>query len=95
MVKRDSDIYEGPELHCIIHEAILLSFAFSSVLRHSLAEMLTGVTWQLGIVILVLIEVLINLVLMLIEFHVIKGNNDINTSKTVLKNVFIYFVMIL
>ena len=48
-------------------------FAVSRVLRHSLAEMLTGVTWQLGIVILVLIEVLINLVLMLIEFHVIKG----------------------
>jgi len=42
--------------------------------------MLTGVTWQLGIVILVLIEVLINLVLMLIEFHVIKG-----TGTTVLK----------
>ena len=42
--------------------------------------MLTGVTWQLGIVILVLIEVVINLVLMLIEFHVIKG-----TGRTVLE----------
>jgi len=57
-----------------------LFFAVSRVLRHSLAVMLTGVTWQLGIVILVLIEVLINLVLMLIEFHVIKG-----TGTTVLK----------
>ena len=54
--------------------------AISSVLRHSLAVMLTGVTWQLGIVILVLIEVVINLVLMLIEFHVIKG-----TGRTVLE----------
>jgi len=42
--------------------------------------MLTGVTWQLGIVILVLVEVVINLVLMLIEFHVIKG-----TETTVLE----------
>lgn len=48
-----------------------------SVLRHSLAKMLTGVTWQFGIVILVLLEVLINLVLMLIEFHVIKDNTHI------------------
>ncbi|KAJ7393435.1 Voltage-gated hydrogen channel 1 [Desmophyllum pertusum] len=50
-----------------------------SVLRHSLAEMLTGVTWQLGIVILVLIEVLINLVLMLIEFHVIKDETRLSS----------------
>ncbi|XP_020626369.1 voltage-gated hydrogen channel 1-like [Orbicella faveolata] len=48
------------------------------VLRHSLAVMLTGVTWQLGIVILVLIEVLINLVLMLIEFHVIKDESHLS-----------------
>ena len=82
MVKKE-DIYEGPELHCYMKLFNLLSFAFSSVLRHSLAQMLTGVTWQLGIVILVLIEVLINLVLMLIEFHVIKGINNDNISKTV------------
>ena len=36
--------------------------------------MLTGVTWQVSIVVLVLIEVIINLVLMLMEFNVIKGN---------------------
>jgi len=48
-----------------------------SVLRHSLAEMLTGVTWQFGIVILVLIEVLINLSLMLIAFHVIKDESHV------------------
>ncbi|KAL9971264.1 hypothetical protein ACROYT_G023770 [Oculina patagonica] len=49
-----------------------------SVLRHSLAKMLTGVTWQFGIVVLVLIEVLINLVLMLIEFHVIKDETHLS-----------------
>lgn len=49
-----------------------------SVLRHSLAQMLTGVTWQLGIVILVLVEVVINLVLMLIEFHVIKDESHLS-----------------
>lgn len=37
--------------------------------------MLTGVTWQLGIVILVLVELIISLVLMLIEFQVIKGES--------------------
>ena len=42
--------------------------------------MLTGVTWQFGIVILVLIEVLINLLLMLIEFHAIKGEDIIPLS---------------
>jgi len=39
--------------------------------------MLTGVTWQFGIVILVLIEVLINLSLMLIAFHVIKDESHV------------------
>lgn len=48
-----------------------------SVLRHSLAEMLTGVTWQLGIVVLVLIEVFISLSLVLIEFHVIKDESHL------------------
>jgi len=51
--------------------------------------MLTGVTWQLGIVILVLIEVVINLVLMLIEFHVIKG-----TETTVLEKIIIIIIII-
>ena len=60
----------------MLHEVILFSLSISSVLRHSLAQMLTGVTWQVSIIILVLIEVLINLILMLIEFHVIKGNKD-------------------
>ena len=36
--------------------------------------MLIGMTWQLGLLVLVLIEVFINLILMLIEFHVIKGD---------------------
>ena len=54
---------------------IFICCPFSSVLRHSLAVMLTGVTWQVSIVVLVLIEVIINLVLMLMEFNVIKGNN--------------------
>lgn len=49
-----------------------------SVLRHSLAQMLTGVTWQVSIIILVLIEVLINLILMLIEFHVIKDETHMS-----------------
>lgn len=53
---------------------IFICGPFSSVLRHSLAVMLTGVTWQVSIVVLVLIEVIINLVLMLMEFNVIKGN---------------------
>lgn len=48
-----------------------------SVLRHSLAEMLTGVTWQLGIVTLVLIEVIISAVLMLIEFNAIKDETHL------------------
>lgn len=48
-----------------------------SVLRHSLAVMLTGVTWQLGIVILVLVELIISLVLMLIEFQVIKDETHL------------------
>lgn len=53
---------------------IFICCPFSSVLRHSLAVMLTGVTWQVSIVVLVLLEVIINLVLMLMEFNVIKGN---------------------
>lgn len=49
-----------------------------SVLRHSLAEMLTGVTWQVSIVVLVLIEVIINLVLILMEFNVIKDETHVS-----------------
>ena len=55
-------------------------FLLKSVLRHSLAEMLTGVTWQLGIVVLVLIEVFISLSLVLIEFHVIKGQQTFHMN---------------
>ena len=43
--------------------------------------MLIGVTWQLGLVILVLIELIISLVLLLIEFHVIKGEFDVSVSR--------------
>lgn len=49
-----------------------------SVLRHSLAVMLTGVTWQVSIVVLVLLEVIINLVLMLMEFNVIKDETHVS-----------------
>lgn len=64
--------------NCSGHWLIITWHLFSSVpsvLRHSLAVMLTGVTWQLGIVILVLVELIISLVLMLIEFQVIKGES--------------------
>ncbi|KXJ19649.1 voltage-gated hydrogen channel 1 [Exaiptasia diaphana] len=46
------------------------------VLQRQFGEMLTGVTWQMTIILLVLIEVVINIILLLISFHVIKDSED-------------------
>jgi len=35
--------------------------------------MLIGVTWQMIIILLVLIEVVVNIILLLLAFHVIRG----------------------
>ncbi|KAK3725323.1 hypothetical protein QZH41_012011 [Actinostola sp. cb2023] len=48
----------------------------STVLQHLLGEMLTGVTWQMIIILLVLIEVVVNIILLLINFHVIRDSED-------------------
>ncbi|CAH3038361.1 unnamed protein product [Porites lobata] len=66
-----------------------------SVLRHLIAEMLIGMTWQLGLLVLVLIEVFINLILMLIEFHVIKDETQLARILLHFLGIFILGIFVL
>ncbi|XP_073247722.1 voltage-gated hydrogen channel 1-like [Porites lutea] len=66
-----------------------------SVLRHLIAEMLTGMTWQLGLLVLVLIEVFINLILMLVEFHVIKDETHLARILLHFLGIFILGIFVL
>ncbi|XP_031572220.1 transmembrane protein 266-like isoform X2 [Actinia tenebrosa] len=46
------------------------------VFQNLMGKMLTGVTWQMTIILLVLIEVVINIILLLIAFKAIKDSED-------------------